>query len=54
MPKPKASELLPRYRATLAKYEDEGDPRADIQRRLIARLELEAAEENKPKTKRKR
>ena len=42
--KPTPDELLPIYRRSLAAYEADGDTeRADVQRRLIARLELEAA-----------
>lgn len=39
--KPTREEKLAIYRRVLRKYEAEGDPKADIQRRLIARLEQE-------------
>lgn len=41
MAKPTPGELLVIYRRTLAKYETEGDGKAVVQRRLIARLEAD-------------
>jgi len=42
------------YRKVLQRYEDEGDDRADIQRRLIARLESDLRDENAARDKRRR
>lgn len=43
-----ARRVLPIYRRNLEKYEADGDDeKADIQRRLIARLEKRAAEQPK-------
>ena len=39
--KPTTDELLAIYRRSLARYEATGDPMAVVQKRLIARLELE-------------
>jgi len=39
--KPSTEQLLAIYRQALRKYEAEGDPKAEVQRRLIARLESE-------------
>ena len=37
--KPSIQEKLDRYRPVFTKYEASGDPRAEVQRRLIAKLE---------------
>lgn len=39
MPKKSPAELLPIYRATLARYEATNDVNTEVQRRLIAQLE---------------
>ena len=39
--KPTTDELLAIYRRSLARYEETSDPMAVVQRRMIARLELE-------------
>lgn len=52
--KPSPQQLLPVYERCLRAYEKAGDPRADIERRLIARLKARIAAAETHAAKRKK
>lgn len=49
MAKPSTEQVLAIYRSVLARYEAVADPKADVQRRLIVRLERKLVEERREK-----
>lgn len=50
-----AAQKLPIYRATLARYERDGDRNTEVQRRMVAQLQIEVErEKNEPIKKRRK